>query len=118
MELKTQYTLKGFSQAEEFRVFEFQGITVDLIRSVFTVRIDLALARKYGIRLQELPLLCRGVLDQCGDAGEKRAFTYTEAQMSTYAADVAERLEAAKYKRPPRRPATDQLGAAWRVPAH
>jgi hypothetical protein len=106
MESKTHFILNGFSQVKEFRVFEFQSITVDSVRSSFTVRIDLALARKYGIRLQELPLLCRGVLDQCGGGEENRAFTYTEAQMRTYADNVAERVEAAKYKRPPRPPAT------------
>jgi hypothetical protein len=117
VESKTHFILNGFSQVKEFRVFEFQGITVDSVRSLFTVSIDLALARKYGIRLQDLPLLCRGVLDQCAGGEEKRAFTYTEGQMRSHANTLAEREEAARYKRPPREPAPDHVGAAGRVPA-
>ncbi len=34
------------------------------MRIRFTVRADLSLSRKYGIRLQELPLMCLGILEQ------------------------------------------------------
>ena len=104
---KIRLILKGFSQDLEFRVFEFEGINADWERASFTVGIDVALARKYGIRLQELPLLCRGVLDQCCDGDEKRAFTYSEAEMRSRAYSLAAREEAAKYKKAPRRSVTD-----------
>lgn len=113
---KMQFILKGFSQVMGFRVFAFEGIAADRTRSAFTVGTDLALTRRYGIRLQELPLLCRAVLERCHEGEEKRAFTYTEADMRLYADCAAARDEAAKRKKPPRRPATDHIGAAWRVP--
>jgi hypothetical protein len=108
---KTHFILKGFSQAMEFRVFEFDGLMANSVRAAFTVKIDTALARKYGIRLQELPLLCRGVLDQYQE-GEQRCFLYTEANMSEYAYSVAAREEAAKRKKP-RQPAPTPTQAAW-----
>jgi hypothetical protein len=108
---KPHFMLKGFSQVMEYRVFEFEGLSAGAVRASYTVRIDLALARKYGIRLQELPLLCKGVLDQCGEGEEKRTFTYTEAQMSEYAHKLTLADETAKQKRS-RQPAANSVGAA------
>jgi len=112
-----QFVLRGFRQMMGFRVFAFEGIAADRTRAMFTVRADLALSRTYGIRLQELPLLCRAVLERRYEGGEKRAFAYSEEEMRVFADSAAARLEAAKQKKPPRRPATDQVGAAWRGPA-
>jgi hypothetical protein len=117
---KMRFILIGFSQDVEFRVFEFEGISVDRERASFTVAIDVALARKYGIRLQELPLLCRGVLDQCCDGDDKRAFTYGEAEMCDHAYTLAARAEAAKQNKAPRRSVTDHTNhivPPWRVPS-
>jgi hypothetical protein len=113
---KKHYILKGFNQVMEFRVFEFEGIAVDSVRASFTVRIDLALARKYGIRLQELPLLCKEVLDQTGEGDENRAFTYSEAQMCTHASDLSAREAAAKSRKATRRPAPVHVSAPWGSP--
>jgi hypothetical protein len=117
---KMRFILKGFRQDLKFRVFEFEGITVDWERASFTVGIDVALARKYGIRLQELPLLCRGVLDQCCNGDEKRAFTYGEAEMRSRAYSLAAREEAAKYEKAPRRSVrehSDHIVPPWGVPS-
>ena len=111
---KTQFILRGFSHVVGLRVFAFDGIAADRTRALFTVSADLALSRKYGIRLQELPLLCRAVLERCHESGERRAFAYTEEEMGLYANGVAAREEAAKQRKAPRRPATDHVGAAWR----
>ena len=113
---KIQFILKGFSQVMGFRIFAFEGIAADRTRTAFTVETDLALTRRYGIRLQELPLLCRAVLERPHEGDEKRAFEYTEQDMRLYADCAAARQEAAKQRRPPRRPATGHVGAAWRVP--
>jgi len=113
---KMHFLLKGFSQVLEFRVFAFEGIAADRPRTPFTVRIDLALARKHGIRLQELPLLCRAVLERRHEDGENLAFTYTEEDMCLDAVSAAAREAAAKSSRAPRRPVIDRVGAAWRVP--
>ena len=104
-----QFILKGFSQVRGFRVFAFEGVAVDRTRTLFTVGTDLALTQRYGIRLQELPLLCRAVLERCREGEESRAFTYTEEDMRLYAECVAAREEAARKRRPPRRPATDDV---------
>jgi hypothetical protein len=56
-----QFVLTGFTQDLGCRVFAFDGIAVDRIRTAFTVRADMALIRRYGIQIQELPLLCRSV---------------------------------------------------------
>jgi len=58
-----QFLLTGFREDLGFRVFAFQGVAADNTRSAFWVRADIALIRRYGIRVQELPLLCRGLLE-------------------------------------------------------
>ena len=116
---KMYFVLNGFSQDMGFRVFAFEGITAErvrLIRVPFTVRIDIALARKHGIRLQELPLLCRSVLERGHEDQEKRAYTYTEEDMCLHADGVAARDQAAKQARVSRRHVSARVGSAWRSP--
>jgi hypothetical protein len=113
--LKTHYILKGFSQETGFRVFTFERVGVDECRATFTVKTDIALTLRYGIRLQELPLLCRGLLEQ-GDADETvRAFTFAEDDMCRHADEASARAALArvsKHRRPP--PAASTPG--WRLP--
>jgi len=111
-----QFVLNGFNEDAGFRVFAFDGIGADKARTTFTVRIDLALSRRYGIRLQDLPLLCRSVLDGRDEAEHKRAYTYSEEAMNSFAVLAAERVAAAKAKRPPTRPPNKELGPAWHPP--
>jgi len=94
---KTQFVLKGFRQVVDFRDFTFERVEADRTRSQFTVRADLALARRHQVPLQELPLLCREVLDRLQAGG---------------AAGPA----AAKARKPARRPRpTEAVGAGWRT---
>ncbi len=109
------YILTGFTHDLGFRVFAFERIGEDRVRTAFSVRADLALARKYGIRTQELPLLCRSVLEQHDGSDTERIFTYTEAAMSLRA-DLCAVEAAAQKRKPPRRPASENVGAAWRGP--
>jgi len=112
---KIQFVLKGFREETGCRVFVFDGIEVDRSRSEYTVETDLAMSRRYGIRLQELPLLCRALLEELGADEKKRSFTYSEEHMGAHASVEAARAEAARKRKPPRRPAnTNQLGASWR----
>jgi len=112
-----QFILTGFTQDLGCRVFAFEGIAVDRIRMAFTVRADMALIRRYGIQIQELPLLCRGILERRDEASETQALTFTEEEMRTWAtARAAAKDEAAQRRRPPRRSSTESLGAAWRSP--
>lgn len=114
---KISYILKGFSQVMEFRVFEFEAVAVDRAHVLFTVRIDLALARKYGIRLQELPLLCRAVLDQCSEDDEQRDFTYTEQLMSFHAEQQLGQPASGRDKKSPWEPGADYLARTSRDPS-
>ena len=107
--IKCNYVLNGFNEDGGFRVFMFESISADrvhLIRRPFTVKIDMALARKHGIRLQELPLLCRSVLERGAADQEQQAFTYTEEEMCVRADRIAASEAAAKLNRAPRRSAT------------
>ena len=108
-----QFILKGFTQDMEFRVFAFEGVNADRTRAQYTVRADLGLIRQYGIRVQELPLLCRGLLDTCG---ENRALVFSEGDMQLRLKDRELAREAAGMRKPPRRPASTNVGAAWRAP--
>lgn len=112
-----QFILNGFTQDRGFRVFAFEGIASDRVRVAFTVKADLALSLRYGIRLQELPLMCRGLLERRDEAEEQHALTFTEDAMRVHASDcaAAKALAAAK-KKTPRTPATENRGAAWRSP--
>ena len=113
---KLQFILLGFTHDLGFRVFEFEGIAADRSRMTFTVKTDLALARRYGIPLQDLPLLCRAILER-RDGADKSAFTYTEEEMRVHSDDRAAVRSAAALKRKPfRKPPTENVGAAWRVP--
>ncbi len=113
-----EFTLTGFKQDIGFRVFTFQGTSADRTRSEYSVRADLALTRKYGIQMQELPLLCRGLLERCPEGDPQHAITFTEEQMRMHSQACKEARNAALMKRKsPRRPATtNQTGAGWRGP--
>ena len=113
---KTSFILRGFTQESEYRIFEFEGIASDRTRSSFTVRIDMALSRRYGIRLQELPLLCREILDRSPE-GEQRLFTYTEEDMCARSQQVTAREEEAKRKKYSRPPVAATSTTPWRLPS-
>ena len=68
-----EFMLTGFRQDNNVRRYTFQGIDTDRKRSEFTVGVDLSLVRKYRIPMQELPLLCRGVLQSRSLAGSRRS---------------------------------------------
>jgi hypothetical protein len=119
-----QFILTGFTQVTGFRVFAFEGVAIGQIRTVFTVKADLALSRRYGIAMQELPLLCRSLLDRQEENGpseneavENHTLTFSEEEMRACADKrAADRATAALKRKPPRRPVVENAGAAWRGP--
>ncbi|HUO29353.1 MAG TPA: hypothetical protein VMU80_09060 [Bryobacteraceae bacterium] len=112
-----QFTLTGFRQDQGDRVFEFERVTEDRARTAFTVHADLALARRYGIPMQELPLLCISLLERSAANAETHDLTFTEEDMRTCANErAAAKEEAAKRRKTPRRAAAASFGAAWRTP--
>jgi len=112
-----QFVLTTFTQDKGCRIFAFDGVDTDRNRTPFTVRVDLGIIRDYGIRMQELPLLCRAFLERRDEASEMRALTFGAEEMSLFAQEsVAAKAAAAQKRKPPRRPPTENNGAAWRVP--
>ncbi len=93
--------LTGFTNDLGFRVFTFERLSIEHedVRTEYTVRADLALVLKYGIPLQELPLLCRGVLEGIAQDG-RQDFTYTEADMIAHAQASAGAVPVQNDKRP------------------
>ncbi len=112
-----QFIITGFKQDREFRVFAFEGIAPSRAREEFTVRADLALSRRYGIRQQELPLMCRAVLEGREDGDPENAMTFGEEAMRLHAANcIAARALAVQRKKTPRKPVGETVGVGWRSP--
>ncbi len=115
MNLKMQFVLTGFTHETGARVYAFERLGEDKVRTHCTVRADLTLARRYGIAIQELPLLCRSVLDRCEEIGEMGSFIFTEEEMQVCASErAAARALAASKRKPPHKPTGENVGAAWR----
>ena len=93
-----EFVLAGFRQDNNIRRYSFQGMDVDRKRTEFTVGADLVLVRKYRIPLQELPLLCRHVLEGYG-SGQTRALMFSETDMIGYATRRTAEMDAAEQKR-------------------
>jgi hypothetical protein len=111
-----QFVLTGFTHDLGSRVFAFERVAEDWVRTKCTVSADLALIRRYGIQIQELPLLCRRILDRHEESGEIGPLIFTEEEMRACAdARAAARELAASKKRSAHRPPGEHLGAAWRT---
>jgi len=110
-----QFILTGFTQDMAFRVFAFERMGSDRVRTKVAVKADLAMTRRYGIQMQELPLLCRNLLER-SDSGEgSQTLTFSEDDMCVHAKDRASAKEAAANRRKsPRRTPSENVGAAWR----
>jgi hypothetical protein len=102
---KSNFVLTGFSHDLGFRVFEFACVDKERIRTRYTVRADLTLVRKYGVHIQELPLLCRRLLDASEAPG--LSLTLPEADMIACAEKETSRNQA-KARKPWQRPSSEQ----------
>ena len=111
-----QYILTRFTHEMGFRVFEFEGIGENRVRTEYKVRADLALIHKYGIRVQGLPLLCRGILEGRNQDEAQQTFTYAESDMRRNAELCAVRAADSQKRRAPRKPPSGNVGLAWRGP--
>ena len=76
-----EYQFTGFTHIGEYREFAFYGIDDDRSKTQFKVIADLGLSRKYHIAVQELPLLCRRLLEQLPAGAAARTLTFTESDM-------------------------------------
>ena len=98
---KTQFILRGFSQTRGIRIYTFEG-SGDGRRVDYTVEVDLALIPRYGIRIQDLPLLCRELL-QHAEPDESNSVTFTEQDMRSLAERRATEREEAEHRKRNRR---------------
>ena len=76
-----EYQFTGFTHRGEFREFAFFGVADDRSKTPFKVIADLGLSRKYHIAVQELPLLCKRLLEQMPEGVGSRTLTFTETDM-------------------------------------
>lgn len=110
-----QFILTGFTQDLAFRVFAFERLGSDRVRTKMTVKADLAMTRRYGIQMQELPLLCRNLLERSDSGAETHTLIFSEDDMCMHAKGRASAKEAALQRRKtPRRAPSENVGAAWR----
>jgi hypothetical protein len=93
----TQFKLLGFSQHGDIRHFLFQRDESG-DRTVCTVHADLALARKFRLAVQDLPLLCTRLLQTEADAQPIKSLSLSEAQMQIHCAenDALKKIDAEK----------------------
>ncbi len=112
-----QFILTGFKQDTGFRVFAFERTALDRVKTEYTVRADLALTRLYGIQMQDLPLLCRGILERLVENDQQRSITFTEEEMRLHAKTCTDARNAAILKRKAirRPPTSNQTGVGWRA---
>jgi hypothetical protein len=113
---KHQFLLTGFTRAGGIRIYAFEGRT-DARRIDYTVEVDLALIPRYGIRIQDLPLLCRELLQHQAQPDEIGAVVFTEQRMRSHAEKLAvAREEAEQSKKRPRHLATAHAETGWQLP--
>jgi hypothetical protein len=79
------FTMVGFKQEGSIRHFNFERLNDDRTKSDFTVDADTSLTRKYGITLQDLPLLCRRVLEETVSPTPAAVLTFGEDRMQAHA---------------------------------
>ncbi|MEO5924997.1 MAG: hypothetical protein ABIR70_14345 [Bryobacteraceae bacterium] len=81
-----EYVLTNFQQQLNIRRFFFKGTNAAKERLEYIVGVDLSLARKYSIPVQELPLLCVRYLETRTDELQPRGVTFTDRQLADFAA--------------------------------
>src|SRR5579884_3132263 len=86
------FILVGFSQHENMRRFTFERTGGGVLRETYTVDADTVIARRYKIATQDLPLLCRRLLDG-PEAPVSHTLVFSESQMCSHAGALASELE-------------------------
>jgi len=112
-----EFVLVGFREEQGARCFTFEGIARDRTRKQYTVTADLEMLRKYQIAVQELPLLCRRLLERESLVSETATLPFTEQLMREHQDHCAAiKREADLKKRAHKRPLPSPAsGQAWRA---
>lgn len=112
-----EFILMGFDQWASTREFRFEIIKADRCRTPVVVVADLSLAREHNIQLQDLPLLCRELLEH-SEAGALSSGIVTLTK--THMAALSEAARIAREAKKPRRfrqGVSSKVGNAWRTTA-
>lgn len=107
------FILTGFRQDRSVRRYAFDYVSAEQGREACVVCADLSLLQKHHIPLQEVPLLCRRLLE-AADAGARHQLVFSETDMLSYATNRAAKLEGDLKKRKHRAPVSRRVGLAWR----
>lgn len=111
---RPHFLLTGFTQAAGIRIYAFEG-RIDAKRVDYTVEVDLALIPGFGIRIQDLPLLCRELLQQRSQPDVTSSVVFTEQRMRSHAEKLAVAREEAEHrKKQPRHLASADADTGWR----
>lgn len=78
------YVLMDFQQRANVRHYSFRGTTEDNQRFDFVVNVDLDIVLKHRIPIQEIPLLCRRLLEQEPVSAQSRKLTFSEEHMQAH----------------------------------
>ena len=124
--MPVEIVLTGFSQENNIRRYTFQALPAGNQRSApaspkkeWTVSADLSLMRKHKIPLQELPLLCKRVVEAQAEQAKVDTLIFSERDMLGYASNrSAAELAAEVKKRARRMPSSNRVGMAWRTAPH
>jgi hypothetical protein len=110
-----EFTMTGFSEESGIRRFKFKGSLANRTFQEFAVDTDVAMARKYGIGLQELPLLCRRLLEKGAENPEVHTIVFSEDLMRAHSDEcVATQRAAQERRKAHKRPNPSRLGEHWR----
>ena len=93
------FILSRFHQQDGIRHYIFERPNDSGTSTEFTVDADVRLLRKYGIVLQELPLICRHLLEKRNVGSPARAVTFSEELMKERADHRAALKQAAEEKK-------------------
>ncbi|MEI9813637.1 MAG: hypothetical protein WDO18_13755 [Acidobacteriota bacterium] len=106
------FAFTGFFQDGIYRVFAFETLPREQGLGKYWVKADLTLVRKHNIQVQELPLLCRAVLESRAEADGQHTVTYSAAEMTLHmnARASAEENRKGRRKPPPPRRVAAVLG--------
>jgi hypothetical protein len=94
------YVLAGFSQHGDVRRYSFQGVADDRSRTQFAVTANVQTARKFNIKVQELPLLCAQLLESTAPT-QAQSIVLSEKDMRNHAALAAAAAEKHATKKRP-----------------
>jgi hypothetical protein len=106
------FVLAGFEEGDGVRKYHFDCVATNRSKRAISVFADVTLARKHEIRVQELPLLCRRLLQSMEPGSLAATITLTEDHMIAVQ-QVARAAAEKKPHKPPRRPSA-RAGQQWR----